>query len=572
MKLFTLFSLWIFVFVGVAAGEPYTIIYHRSSSYLVEGKPVYNGATFRQIDLIVEDDRAVTEEDEQVVGELKISPASFVYHDENDKRIEVVDGKDAEGGDATTFPMRFSYGSQESVEFSPSIVFRRYAAEERNTGIPNKAFTWSLGSTKEELGKFPDFLTTEEQLQSSLPYVELTDSSVKMTSALPDKTPITMSYDGRFRVEVQGTGRLARTAWTDFAADSEINAEYLFSAFPNGDSTISIDGDEIRLIIIDFQPDLFNYSGNYPITARYRWEFYVAKPNDLSVSMSSDISLETGITRIDSNFAQFAEGYNHGDRNWLFPFDVEEKSIFTLWDWGYAGTQYSYVDLKAYKPGETNFTLLYQDNDENWYYTSPKKVTVTGKTLNVTTTPPPSEDDFTSNGKIVRADGTAVNPGETVVDISIIVKDEMSEGGLRTPDDGTEIWVWLRNIELNAISTTSPDVRAEGTEEYGPYTATTKDAQFTININNLKRVDGAVNAPEKLPEGNYSLLYQSTDGGWVGQGDISIKVVDSGKNNDEDNNNNEEDNSKSSSGGGCNVGYGLFGFLLAVIVMKKRSA
>jgi hypothetical protein len=566
--------------------EPVTIINYASSAALLEGQSDYNNASFRGISLSAEYE---TYPLIIVKGEFQIAPASFVYHDAQGQRIEVENGKDRiTGKDRTTFPMSNYYDAQagdygifsvESVADDTGIKlpleFKRYLAENRATGIPNKAFRWSVDSDREENGIVPDFLTTDEQLdRDGIPQVTITNDAITLKSAIRGGAQVAMPYGGDFRVDVFEAGIRRRTVWTRFEAGEAINVSYPLSAFPDRDlGPISVNRDNIGRVRVGLRPDSFNgdnWKGDQAAQSRYNWDFFVAAQNDASVSGLNDITLETGITRIE-NFAGFAPGYNPGNRNQLFMFSVEDKSVVSFWDWEQNYTpdngKYDYVDLRAYKPGTTSFRLLYQGNDGKWYYTKPYTITVNGKIL--TGFAPPSAEDFTSNAEAVNADGTPLNPGVPVTAASIIISDEWAEDGLiRKPDDGTPFRVWMRDANsLNSLSYAAAS-RMSDEGSYGPYIATTRDGGLTVEFDKLRPADGATNAPKTLSSGSYFLIYQSADGGgWAGETKQAVAV----KETEEDNNgDNGSDDNNGNSNGGCNALIGLAVLAFPLIMLGRR--
>ncbi|GHS85057.1 hypothetical protein AGMMS49957_00320 [Synergistales bacterium] len=189
-------------FGGVAvAGEYSELINHVSSSLLFDGKPFYDAANFNSINFTLEYERAYTQADNDLVGKFTIKNGTYRYPTGLlNTWAKVVDGK-VDG--VTVDPFDLLVGSDIAdytnyVDFNPvangSYINFYYEAE---GGLQGKTFEWSLGAD-ENTGTFPDFRTTEKQISSYAPYVELADSAIYIRAINPSSaaTAIAAPYKG----------------------------------------------------------------------------------------------------------------------------------------------------------------------------------------------------------------------------------------------------------------------------------------------------------------------------------------------------------------------------------------
>jgi hypothetical protein len=169
------------------------------------------------------------------------------------------------------------------------------------------------------------------------------------------------------------------------------------------------------------------------------------------------------------------------------------------------------------------------------------------------TVPPPDSSKVNTRA--------TVSPSANRGKINIIVK---------TMDDSPtlpDVWykVWLENNN-NSTSQSAINTYAASESGYiGPFGVKSQkigdDATLEIDVNNLLNPDGTPSS-EKITTGSYSIIYEykDTETGlvYVGKLDsVSLAGTD------------DTPPETSGGGGGCDVGYGLFGLLLAGLVTRK---
>ncbi|MDR3231960.1 MAG: hypothetical protein LBT65_11015 [Synergistaceae bacterium] len=376
-KLLSGVLLGIFAFAGVAFAEAdYTYINHQTTTFLKEGKPVYDDAMFQYINFYVEYTLPSAVADESAVGAFTIKNGTYAYWDENDQRQNVA-------GEDKTFDLRYQGGDATYAEFSPrfangiNVLFRRAA----DGGLQGKAYNWTLNGDSSS-GTMPNFRTTKEQLDAYVPYVELGSSAVSWKMVLP-KTggAVVVPFQSRYRIGLwakDGT-RLARSDWQPFEAN----------ATPSGEFPIPADVDKqainrVRMEVQDVQ-------ANPALPYRYRWEFFVAAHKEEDVSGLAPLKLQPGKEEIVKLTLQPGVRL---DRNTLYPFSIGDRSVLEDTDWTTEiETNVVTLTLTGLKEGTTDLAVVYRDAAGDFCYTAPVQVVVADSSK-----PEPDTDPDPSNG------------------------------------------------------------------------------------------------------------------------------------------------------------------------------
>ncbi|GHV35612.1 hypothetical protein FACS1894187_08700 [Synergistales bacterium] len=542
--------------------------------------PLYGDVMFQAVTILFERNSAATdaEKNRDKAGSLTITGGTYTYFNEENKRVDVLNGKvtsvDAKAVapyDQGAFDIYFN-GSETTdaagnvyTEFTPGfknasgaitwIEFRRGLSD---TGLNGVSYTWTL-SGESGSGKFPTYITTAKELETRTPYLEFNGDEgfiFRMATAADTNTAVDMPK-ARYRVDLYGyehdTGRnrIKRYDWNTIDALKDVTKVDV--VIPAGLDELD-KTDEVRV-------DIRIAGSDDSYAERYRWFFYYANKdqNYPGVTLPASITLKAGEDK-DIGPIVLKDGYRTINRNKVFPFVVEDKSVFEAWDWNGDGSGYSSLILRGKKAGTSTLSLVYVDqNAENpndqtggYLYTYPyATVTVTVEAPE-TPKPPTTEPDTTV--KIDIKDGK-------VVGITIETKD-----GEQIPDK-TLFYVWLF---LKAAGGTS--VR-DASEPIGPFIAesVTKDGATTLDmdVNNWKNLD---ESKAKIDSHEYTLKFAkktSVDDGdpkYVGTYDEPIALATTSEEGP------DTPPSSPSSSGGCSTSVGAAALLLAAgLAFKKRG-
>jgi hypothetical protein len=212
---------WRFLVPGNRPMRPSPTLYfdHGTTVYLDENrKPNYATTAFSSVFVSINYPGAAIPCDEMERGEFKFDePVSFSYKDmEGTHYIE--DGAPSfdltidDSGTAASFTL-----SQQG-----SYIELSGLADDPQRGVSGKKFSWTL-DTDSGSATFPNFLTTEEQLASSVPYAEIGDEAILVKLIDPDTGEVidSSTVEGRERVRISVYGGSAnaliyRSNWQDF--------------------------------------------------------------------------------------------------------------------------------------------------------------------------------------------------------------------------------------------------------------------------------------------------------------------------------------------------------------------
>ncbi|MDR2522509.1 MAG: hypothetical protein LBC93_02245 [Synergistaceae bacterium] len=248
------------------SGAPSVRANHYSGTFLMGGKPSYANASFNNITIFVgfepEDpnlDVSPVEGRVYMAGPVDYSailPNGALYNNNGGNvdclLIKVDDPNEQYFDTAGTFNgKRFGLGF-------------RGKAQEHQRGLVNKDFQWEVGPHS-GTGRVMDFKTTEEQLDTCVPYVELTDNAVIYKSWLPrEGKAVPMSGEGRARIRIYGVnGGLLYDVPDILYGDGEIvDGSIRLSEIGAGMTSA-----DIKRIQVRFYSD---YNGTWQ---RYVWNF-----------------------------------------------------------------------------------------------------------------------------------------------------------------------------------------------------------------------------------------------------------------------------------------------------------
>ena len=224
------------VWAGSAWAAPFANVHHSSSIPLRNGKSSNKEATFYGISFWIGYESALTNPPEG--GAFGLDSASFTT---------------SSGFVNSGTPFKCQLVLDPSMEYTTAlegvqIVFQG-EAQDREKGLPNKNFRWSIGSDSGE-ARIMDFLTTEQQIeQSIIPDIELSDTAFMGKIVLPSPGEVQIRFH-----DAAGT-RLYQTQWAEIT-EKTINF-----------ADVNINGSDITRVGVRFRPKA-------DTTQRYIWNFY----------------------------------------------------------------------------------------------------------------------------------------------------------------------------------------------------------------------------------------------------------------------------------------------------------
>ena len=374
----------LFSCTGAVFAAPTLSINHRSATFLIDNKPVYDNAYFRHIDFWFYDNRAQTEADKSVTGSLEIKNSTYSYYNEDWKLVDV-------NNQDKIFDLKYDYGDAETVEFSPKIADRTiYFHKIADGGLQNKAFSWSiLGSSGR--GVIHNFRTTQQQVTSYVPYAELSGNNLiaRMVNPSDISKAVNVPYKGNY--SIRAYDRDSKTIFSSELKNFTANTPHTmtFSLTPEAMA---------NAVTIRINAWIFENAVEPEYKYRYVWYFWRTNKSNEGVSnadAAEPINLKVGEETVLD--AVLKEGYYGVPETGIVtnPVFIGDKSVLQS-SWSYNETTRTYsVTLKGLKDGVTDASIYYQkyyNKDTSIdYQTIPLKVTVSsGSTPTPTPTPTPS--------------------------------------------------------------------------------------------------------------------------------------------------------------------------------------
>jgi hypothetical protein len=148
-----------------------------------------------------------------------------------------------------------------------------------------------------------DFLTTEEQLQQCVPYVEVNDNAVNYKSFLPSTGAIApMPFAGNARVrlfDTEGTTELYRTPWNNLSFNKGGTIDGSIPLPVKDTEGNDVTKDDIGLIVVQTRPE-----GDNTLRYIYRWIFIiqddtVSPPDRSEFNTRPSVSLPSDRKKVD---------------------------------------------------------------------------------------------------------------------------------------------------------------------------------------------------------------------------------------------------------------------------------
>ena len=365
-----------------AWAEPYLWSSHQSNASIMDGKTVYDAARFHRVYLSVEDDDTLAEQKHKdAAGTLKLLGGQYSFHD----GTALVD--------VAGTPREFALAEDEIELGEKGISYMLSDSKGDEIGF-QKAADHGLGGVKAEwtfpalpelngTGIIPNFRTTQQQLDSYVPYVELIKSGANVTGVRwrvvnlgNPAQPRPLDVKSRVRVRIwDRNDRRVYSKWQDSVPAN---------GSPQGEITLESPLAESELYLIRIRLD--EWKGNH--VYRYEWRFYSREQSDAGIAdrgglKEETITLKAGETRDVS--LTLKEGY----RAWYGGSAlIGDKTILSVDDKDSGGKTAVTFTLKGLKPGKTTLALLYNkdegDNRMDYIYnTIPVSVVVTDASGNV---------------------------------------------------------------------------------------------------------------------------------------------------------------------------------------------
>jgi hypothetical protein len=270
-------------------------VQHHSWASLRGGKPDYKTATFQGIEFTLEFNQPTDISGGGNYFYLEAASYSLLDYSNNSRygvinKETVIDGDAWISWDGTSWPKDIP-GTSYSIrgrksETKKATYFGK--AEDRKDGIPNKGFEWELGGYSGS-GRVMDFLTTEDQLQQCVPYVELSDNAVAYKSYSPSVgAAASMPFAGTARVRLfalDGTTELYRTTWNDTSFNEGGMINGTISLPVKNSNGNNVTKSDIGRIVVQTKSQSKDDGSNY----YYRWNFDVV-PDGVDESPLPDTS------------------------------------------------------------------------------------------------------------------------------------------------------------------------------------------------------------------------------------------------------------------------------------------
>lgn len=348
---------------------------HVSEADLVDNKADYRMVEFFSEEFAVEDDVKMTEALLKEKGSFTILGGRYTFRngDEDeavvgaDKTFDLLPEEGAEAGDDLFFEPRNAKGEW--------IGFRGAA----DGGLQGRTVKWDLLGT-EGTETIPNWRTTQRQLETYVPYVELiregenvTGVRWRLVNPKAPSQPVSLPEGSKVRVRAfdRSGKRVLNGGWKEFKANEAPSGEERFGPLSYS---------ELYRVWIRYD----TREGND--LCRYVWIFYERTQSDAGVASWGGLSekpvkLKAGETREVS--LELKSGYYAENRSTL----VGDSAVLSAEDKGAEAPQVK-LALKGLKPGKTTLSIVY-DHDEgenrsdHRYNTIPVEVWVTDEQGNV---------------------------------------------------------------------------------------------------------------------------------------------------------------------------------------------
>lgn len=266
-KYIALFMAVCIVAVGSCAfGEVSLFTSHRTIVDFVGGKPDYNSARFLGVWVHALSDNPATQEDLNLTGSMSFSGGNYAFWDSKNG-MRKISGTPHTFGLASTSSVGGELGYEPFTASGDDIVFCLSA----DGGLNGVNVSWNFPdkSSYNGQGTIPNYRTTQEQLESYVPYVEYISSGTQVTGlrwrvVSPDNTSeaVTLDFASSFIVaDIWNTSgnHLYSGGWATIEAGNPVSGEVTFDT-PINESDISI----IRVA--------FDYWNNN-LENSYQWHF-----------------------------------------------------------------------------------------------------------------------------------------------------------------------------------------------------------------------------------------------------------------------------------------------------------
>ena len=349
---------------------------HISEADLVENKADYRMGEFLREEFSVEDnDVKMTEALLKEKGSFTILGGRYTFW--NGDRDEAVDGADktfdllpeegAEAGDDLVFDPRNAKGKW--IDFEGAA----------DGGLQGRTVRWSLLGT-ERTETIPNWRTTQRQLETYVPYVELirdggnvTGVRWRLVNPKAPSQPVSLpeASDVRVRAFDRSGNRVLNGDWKKFKANEAPSGEERFGPLAYS---------ELYRVWIRYD------TGEGGDFCCYVWKFYERTQSDAGVASWGGLSekpvkLKAGETREVS--LELKPGY-HAESSLALVGDI---AVLSAEDKESRDTQVR-LTLKGVKPGKTTLSIVYahdegKDRYDYRYNTVPVEVWVTDEQGNV---------------------------------------------------------------------------------------------------------------------------------------------------------------------------------------------
>ena len=246
-----------------ASAESYMWAEHESNASLINGQADYSQARFSQIYVTVSNsDVQFTEEIANLPGTLTLSGGSYSFWD--GKKMQTVSGT------SHTFKLGSTYGLW-GYELYRDDGYRTRLCLGADGGLNGVNVSWSVPDMPSLSGQavFPDYRTTQEQLNTFVPYIEFTRSGSQVTGLTwrvvkpsDTSTPVPQGFNMEFQVEnvcIDGWDSVFGSEWIDIPAGDT----------PEGSLTFDEPIDESEIWFVEV--NLSTYEDNNQEV--YSWKF-----------------------------------------------------------------------------------------------------------------------------------------------------------------------------------------------------------------------------------------------------------------------------------------------------------
>ena len=249
---------------------------HTSNASLINGKSDYRNAKFSEVYFSVENEHTLVEAKNLTgAGRITVPGGGYTLLDvDTNETLETIKGD-------KTFSLKISRRTNigdADIAFLPVNDEGKYVSliGEDETSLNGKMITWTFPSDPSINGSvvFPSYKTTQEQLASGVPYIEIvsedgyiTAVNYKIVTSSDTSTAITPSYRTDF------VFRFDRSVdfWTEY---------YEPSIQRNSASgTCTLDTPQPLNKIKRIRARLYSYEEDASNPAVYQWNFYPANPN-----------------------------------------------------------------------------------------------------------------------------------------------------------------------------------------------------------------------------------------------------------------------------------------------------